>query len=114
MLDAMQTQQHQLAQDFEAGSAELSLLEAHVLESACDDPGALLLPHLILPYLQKRLEAEAAQFHAQTDAGSASYGTVSVARPPDPFRLPHSTSASQLCALATTCFRTSIILIITE
>ncbi len=54
MLDAMQTQQQQLAQDFEAESAELSLLEAHVLESACDDPGALLLPHLILPYLRKR------------------------------------------------------------
>lgn len=54
-------QQQQLAQDFEAESAELSLLEAHVVESACDDPGALLLPHLILPYLRKRLEAEAAQ-----------------------------------------------------
>jgi len=95
------------------GSAKLSLLEAHVLQSACDDPGALLLPHLILPYLQKRFEAEAAQFHAQTDAGSASYGTVSVARPPDPFRLPHSTSASQLCAWGTTCFSTSDVLIIT-
>ncbi len=46
MLDAMQTQQQQLAQDFEAESAELSLLEAHVLDSACDDPGALLLPHI--------------------------------------------------------------------
>lgn len=72
VMDAMQTQQQQLAQDFEAESAELSLLEAHVLESACDDPGALLLPHLILPYLQKRLEAKAAQFCAAADAGSAS------------------------------------------
>lgn len=86
MLDAMQTQQQQLAQDFEAESAELSLLEARVLESACDDPGALLLPHLILPYLRKRLEAEAAQFCAATDAGSASCSGVSVARPPDAFQ----------------------------
>ncbi|DBA99201.1 TPA: hypothetical protein ACH3X3_011820 [Trebouxia sp. C0006] len=31
MLDAMQTQQQQIAQDFEVGSAELSLLEPHVL-----------------------------------------------------------------------------------
>ena len=87
MLDVMQTQQHQLAQDFEAESAELSLLQAHVVESACDDPGALLLPHLILPYLRKRLEAEAAQFDAATDAGSASYSRVSVTRPLDNFQL---------------------------
>ena len=86
VLDAMQTQQQQVAQDFEAGCSELSLLEAHVLESACDDPGTLLLPHLILPYLRKRLEAEAAQFCAKTDAGSASYSRVSVARPPDTFQ----------------------------
>ena len=31
MLDAMQIQQQQIAQDFEVGSAELSLLEPHVL-----------------------------------------------------------------------------------
>ena len=59
-MDALQTQQQQIAQDFEAGCAELSLLESHVLEPAYDDPGVLLLPHLILPYLWKRLEAEAA------------------------------------------------------
>ena len=86
MLDAMQTKQQQLAQDIEAESAELSLLEAHVLESACDDPGALLLPHLILPYLQKRLEAQAAQFCARTGAGSAGYSRVSVTRPLDNFQ----------------------------
>jgi len=86
MLDAMQTQQQQTAQDFEAESAELSLLEAHVLESACDDPGALLLPHLILPYLRDRLEAQAAQFHAKTAAGSASCTRVSIARPSDTFQ----------------------------
>lgn len=79
-------QQQQLAQDFEAESAELSLLEAHVVESACDDPGALLLPHLILPYLRKRLEAEAAQVCAKTDARSASHSVVSVARPLNTFQ----------------------------
>ncbi len=84
MLDVMQ--QQQLAQDFEAESAELSLLEAHVVESACDDPGALLLPHLILPYLRKRLEAEAAQVCAKTDARSASHSVVSVARPLNTFQ----------------------------
>jgi len=46
VLNAMQTQQQQIAQDFEAGCVELSFLEAHVLDSACDDPGALLLPHI--------------------------------------------------------------------
>ena len=86
MLDAMQTQQQQIAQDFEAESAELSLLESHVLESACNDPGALLLPHLILPYLRKRLEAQAVQFCVKSGAGSASYSRVSVARPPDTFQ----------------------------
>jgi len=85
VLNAMQTQQQQLAQDFEAGCVELSPLEAHVVESACDDPGALLLPHLILPYIRKRLEAQAAQFCAKTDAGSASHSRVSVPRPPDTF-----------------------------
>ncbi len=84
-MDALQTQQQQIAQDFEAGCAELSLLESHVLESAYDDPGVLLLPHLILPYLWKRLEAEAAQFCAKTDARPASYSRVSVAWPPDTF-----------------------------
>jgi len=29
------------------------------VEAACDDPGALLLPHLILPLLRERLEASA-------------------------------------------------------
>jgi len=86
VIDAMQTQQQQIAQDFEAESAELSLLEAHVVESACDDPGALLLPHLILPYLRKRLEAEAAQVCAKTDARSASHSVVSVARPLNTFQ----------------------------
>jgi len=86
VIDAMQTQQQQIAQDFEAGCAELSLLESHVLASACDDPGVLLLPHLILPYLRKRLEGEAAQFCAKIDARSASYSRVSVARPPDTFQ----------------------------
>ena len=81
-MDALQTQQQQIAQDFEAGCAELSILESHVLASACDDPGALLLHHLILPYLRKRLKAEAAQFCTETDAGSASCSRVSVARPP--------------------------------
>ncbi|KAL0046689.1 hypothetical protein WJX82_007293 [Trebouxia sp. C0006] len=39
VMDALQTQQQQIAQDFEAGCAELSLLESHVLEPAYDDPG---------------------------------------------------------------------------
>ena len=49
-MDAMQTQQ-QIAQDFEAGCAELSLLEAHMLESACDDPWSTssASPYLAIP-----------------------------------------------------------------
>ena len=34
-------------------------LETLTVEAACDDPGALLLPHLILPFIREQLEAAA-------------------------------------------------------
>ncbi len=34
-------------------------LETLTVEAACDDPGALLLPHLILPLVREQLEAAA-------------------------------------------------------
>ncbi len=34
-------------------------LETLTVEAACDDPGALLLPHLILPLIREQLEAAA-------------------------------------------------------
>jgi len=36
------------------------LIEAHVINTACSDPGAVLMPHLILPMLQREIEGKAA------------------------------------------------------
>ncbi len=38
----------------------LPLVEAHVINTACSDPGAVLMPHLILPMLQRQIEGKAA------------------------------------------------------
>jgi len=39
--------------------AVLLPLETLIVEAACDDPGALFLPHLILPLIREQLEATA-------------------------------------------------------
>ena len=48
---------------YEEGCAVLPLVEGQVVHAACNDPGAHLLPHLVLPLLRECLEARAAQVH---------------------------------------------------
>lgn len=55
----MQQQLKWVEKHVEEGCAVLPLMEAHVLHSACDDPGAVILSHLILPLLQRCLEDKA-------------------------------------------------------
>ena len=44
---------------FEQGCAVVHPLMAQLVEAACDDPGAVLLPQLVLPLLRERLGAKA-------------------------------------------------------
>jgi hypothetical protein len=57
---ALQLQREQLAKHYEEGCAVMPLMEAHVVNTACSDPGAVLMPHLILPMLQREIEGQAA------------------------------------------------------
>ena len=49
----------------QAGQAVLPLLEAYMVDLACDDPGTVLGPQLILPMLRTRLMARAQKFGCQ-------------------------------------------------
>ncbi len=59
--EAMQSEQKVFENHLEEGCAVLPLLEAQIVDAACNDPGAILLPHLILPMLRAKLETEAAE-----------------------------------------------------
>ena len=52
----MCVEQQQLERQVQEGCAVLPLLEAQVVHAACSDPGAVLLPHLVLPMLRQHLE----------------------------------------------------------
>ena len=56
---AMQQQLKSVKKSFQEGCAVLPLMQAQVIHAACDNPGAVVLPHLILPMLREQLEAEA-------------------------------------------------------
>ena len=57
---ALQVHRDQLAKHHDEGFAVLLLDEAHVINTACSDTGAVLMPHLILPILQREIEGKAA------------------------------------------------------
>jgi len=57
--EALQVQHTEAMKHFEQGCAIVPLLMAQMMEAACDDPGAVLLPQLMLPLLRERLEAKA-------------------------------------------------------
>lgn len=57
--EALQVQQAQCMKHFEQGCAVVHPLMAQLVEAACDDPGAVLLPQLVLPLLRERLGAKA-------------------------------------------------------
>ena len=48
-----------MLQRLDEGCAVLELLQAQVVDAACDDPAALILPHLVMPFITERLEAKA-------------------------------------------------------
>ena len=49
------------------GRAVLPLLENSVINLACDDPGTVIGPQIILPMLRKRHLARAKNFHQATE-----------------------------------------------
>ncbi|KAL0024964.1 hypothetical protein WJX77_006455 [Trebouxia sp. C0004] len=57
--EALQVQHAESMKHFEQGCAVVQPLMAQLVEAACDDPGAVLLPQLVLPLLRERLEAKA-------------------------------------------------------
>lgn len=59
----MQKQLKQIEKRQQQGQAVLPLLENSVIELACDDPGTVIGPQIILPTLRKRLLAWAQSFH---------------------------------------------------
>ena len=61
LYEAIQLQRKQLAPFHDEGCAVLPLMEAHVIDAACNDPGAALVPHLILPLLREQIRAKAAE-----------------------------------------------------
>lgn len=54
----------------EDGRAVLHHLEMHLVNVACDDPGAIIGSNLVLPLLQERLDAHAQEFAAQKSAAA--------------------------------------------
>ena len=59
LFEAMQQQLKSVRKSFQEGCAVLPLMQAQVIHAACDNPGAVVLPHLILPMLRERFEAKA-------------------------------------------------------
>ena len=76
--DAVQAQLKEMTKDFEHGRAVVAPLRAQLVEAACDDPGAVLIPHLIVPLLKERLEAKAAAYQVcySPDAHSSTLAEV--------------------------------------
>lgn len=59
LYEAMKQQLKSVVRTVQEGCAVLPLMEAQVVHAASDNPGAVVLPHLILPLLRERLEAKA-------------------------------------------------------
>ena len=57
---AMQVQHEEMTRHFEQGYAVVHTLMKQVVEAACDDPAAFLLPRLVYPLVRERLEAKVA------------------------------------------------------
>ena len=57
LLKDMQEEQQHMERLVQEGCAVLPLLEGQVVDAACSDPGAALLPHLILPMLGQHIES---------------------------------------------------------
>ena len=67
MHEMLQVQHAESMKHFEQGCAIVQSLMAQLVEAACDDPGAVLLPQLVLPLLRERLETKAKAHKVLTD-----------------------------------------------
>ena len=54
----MQQLQVQVAKHVQQAFAAVQLLEEELVAVACDDSAALLVPHVVLPALRRKLEAQ--------------------------------------------------------
>ena len=57
LLKNMHEEQQQMERLVQEGYAVLPLIEGQMVDAACTDPGALLMPHLILPMLSQQIES---------------------------------------------------------
>ena len=58
LLKVMQEEQQHMERLVQEGCAVLPLIEGQVVDAACTDPGALLMPHLILPMLRQQIDSK--------------------------------------------------------
>ena len=61
---SLQSELQQLDSKIAGGRAALALLEAQLMQAACDDPGAHILDQVVRPLLQQRLIARSKEFYA--------------------------------------------------
>ena len=59
MLKALETTHKIKLQRVDEGCAVVELLQAQVIDAACNDPAALILPYLVAPLIRDRFQAEA-------------------------------------------------------
>lgn len=55
LLKSLQTQHELVLQHLDGACAVLELLQAQVVDAACDDLASLILPHLVAPIVKERL-----------------------------------------------------------
>lgn len=59
MLKALETTHKLMMQHLDESCAVVELLQAQAIDAACDDPAALMLPHLVAPLIRDRFQVEA-------------------------------------------------------
>ena len=86
--EALQVQHAESMKHFEQGCAIVQPLMEHLVEAACDDPAAVLLPQLVLPLLRERLEAKFQAHKVLTDCVHNSYVLSESFTYPDSIHMP--------------------------
>lgn len=86
--EALQVQHAESMKHFEQGCAVVHPLMAQLVEAACDDPGAVLLPQLVLPLLRERLEAKAKAHKVFTDCFHISHVVCNISTYSASIRMP--------------------------
>ena len=57
VVKSLQTQHKLMLLHLDDAFAVVELLQAQVVDAACNDPASLILPHLVIPLLRDRMEA---------------------------------------------------------